>query len=144
MTQTNFEYVGFWARVFATIIDSIVISLALIPLPLIFGNIITIEQGEIVFHTEPLLPSIISSFALVIIFWTRRQDTPGKMIIRAKIADAETGGKPTLGQFIIRYIGYILAILPLGLGLFWVAIDPRKQGWHDKLARTIVIKSHKA
>jgi uncharacterized RDD family membrane protein YckC len=29
----------------------------------------------------------------------------------------------------------------LGLGLIWVAFDPKKQGWHDKLAGTVVIRS---
>jgi len=39
-----------------------------------------------------------------------------------------------------RYFGYFLASIPLGLGLLWVAFDKRKQGWHDKLAGTVVIR----
>ena len=33
-----------------------------------------------------------------------------------------------------------VVMIPLMLGLFWVAWDRRKQGWHDKIARTVVIK----
>ena len=33
-----------------------------------------------------------------------------------------------------------MSTLPLGLGLIWVGIDPKKQGWHDKLAGTVVIR----
>jgi uncharacterized RDD family membrane protein YckC len=29
------------------------------------------------------------------------------------------------------------------MGLLWVAFDPRKQGWHDKLAGTVVIRSRR-
>jgi uncharacterized RDD family membrane protein YckC len=31
-------------------------------------------------------------------------------------------------------------MLPLCLGIFWVGWDKRKQGWHDKIAGTLVIK----
>ena len=51
-----------------------------------------------------------------------------------------TGQKPSLGQFIGRYLAYFLAIIPAGIGLLWVAFDDRKQGWHDKLARTVLIR----
>ena len=83
-------------------------------------------------------------------FWICKRATPGKRIIRAKIIDARTGGWPTNAQFLVRYIGYIILALPLWLGFIWVslplclgfiwaAFDKRKQGWHDKIARTIVI-----
>jgi uncharacterized RDD family membrane protein YckC len=75
----------------------------------------------------------------VIVYWFYRQATPGKMAISARIVDAKTGEKPSLQQYIIRYVGYVVAFLPLGLGIFWVAWDKKKQGWHDKLAGTVVI-----
>ena len=63
------------------------------------------------------------------------------MATKLTIVDADTGGKPSNGQFIIRYIGYYLAILPLFLGIIWVGIDKRKQGLHDKLAGTVVLRN---
>jgi uncharacterized RDD family membrane protein YckC len=44
------------------------------------------------------------------------------------------------GQMVMRYIGYYISTIPLLLGLIWVGIDSRKQGWHDKLAGTVVIR----
>lgn len=76
---------------------------------------------------------------IVLGFWTWRQATPGKMAIKSKIVDAITGGKPTLKQWILRYIGYYVSLIPFGLGYFWVAFDKRKQGWHDKIAGTLVV-----
>ena len=44
-----------------------------------------------------------------------------------------------MGQAILRYIGYIVSALALSIGFIWIAIDKRRQGWHDKIARTYVI-----
>ena len=49
----------------------------------------------------------------VIIFWMYRQATPGKMVINAKIVDAKTGGKPSTGQLIGRYLAYYVSTIPL-------------------------------
>ena len=62
------------------------------------------------------------------------------MVISAKIVDAKTGQKPSTSQFIVRYVGYILSMIPLFLGFFWIAWDSKKQGWHDKVAGTVVIR----
>jgi hypothetical protein len=82
-----------------------------------------------------VLPAVV-----VVIFWLTRQATPGKMAIAARIVDAKTGGKPSTSQLLIRYVGYFVSSIPFGLGLFWVAFDARKQGWHDKMAGTVVVR----
>jgi uncharacterized RDD family membrane protein YckC len=89
---------------------------------------------------EGLVLETIVTALVVIIFWAARQATPGKMAISATIVDAETGKRPTTGQFIGRYFGYYVSLIPFGLGLIWVGIDARKQGWHDKLAGTVVVR----
>ena len=76
----------------------------------------------------------------VIAFWALKSATPGKMAFSAIIVDARTGAKPSVPQFIARYFCYIIAALPLLLGIIWVGIDRRKQGWHDKIAGTVVIR----
>jgi uncharacterized RDD family membrane protein YckC len=68
------------------------------------------------------------------------QATPGKMAITAKVVDAATGERASMAQLIMRYFAYFISSLPLGLGFIWVAFDKRKQGWHDKIAGTVVIK----
>jgi uncharacterized RDD family membrane protein YckC len=77
---------------------------------------------------------------VIIVFWSYRSATPGKMILRLTIVDASTGASPSTRQFVLRYLGYYLATIPLLLGILWVGIDRRKQGWHDKLAGTVVIR----
>jgi uncharacterized RDD family membrane protein YckC len=89
-------------------------------------------------HTN-LWDSLVLAVAIVA-FWVVKNATPGKMVIRAKIVDAKTGGAPSLSQYVIRYLGYYLSMIPLFLGFLWVAFDPKKQGWHDKLAGTVVVR----
>ncbi len=137
------EYVGFWARVGATLLDTVWVMLVVTPLlALVYGaGYFTLEHA--LSGTTDLRDLLISygvPAVLVIAFWRGKLATPGKMAIHAQIVDAKTLGPPSTGQLVIRYVGYFVSTLPLCLGLLWVAIDPRKQGWHDKLADTVVIR----
>ena len=62
------------------------------------------------------------------------------MALGVRIVDAADGGRPDTAQFIGRYVASVLSLLALGLGYFWIVVDPRKQGWHDKLAGTVVVR----
>jgi uncharacterized RDD family membrane protein YckC len=62
------------------------------------------------------------------------------MALRLRVVDARTGQAITTGKAIGRYLGYYVSALPLLLGFIWVGIDKRKQGFHDKLAGTVVIR----
>ena len=62
------------------------------------------------------------------------------MLLSAKIVDASTFGPPSTGKLIGRYFAYLVSIVPMFLGFLWIAFDKRKQGWHDKLAGTVVIR----
>ena len=74
------------------------------------------------------------------LFWHYKSATPGKMVISAVVVDATTFGRPSLPQLIGRYVGYYVSAIPLMIGIIWVAFDKRKQGWHDKMANTVVIR----
>jgi uncharacterized RDD family membrane protein YckC len=56
-----------------------------------------------------------------------------------KIVDAKTGADPSVTQCLLRFLGYFVSIFTL-LGFLAIATDSRKQGWHDKIAGTVVIK----
>ena len=60
--------------------------------------------------------------------------------MRLRVVDADTGQALSTPQAIGRYLGYYVSILPLMLGIFWVGIDKKKQGFHDKLAGTVVVR----
>jgi uncharacterized RDD family membrane protein YckC len=137
------EYVGFWARVGAALVDSLLILLLIAPiLYAIYGPGYFLDVGGARGAADVLLNFVLPAIA-VILFWHFRQATPGKMLIRARIVDAVTGATPTTGQLIGRYFAYYVSIIPFGLGLLWVAFDGRKQGWHDKLAGTVVVRDRR-
>ena len=140
MRENELEYVGFWARVGASIIDIILVMLITLPILLgIYGSeYFTSEQliaGPADFLISWVLPAVAT-----ILFWLHKQATPGKMAVTARVVDAKTGNTLSVGQCLGRYLAYFVSSIPLGLGLIWVAFDPKKQGWHDKLAGTVVIR----
>jgi uncharacterized RDD family membrane protein YckC len=140
INESELEYVGFWPRLGASIIDTILVIVICYPLlTLIYGkqywSSTVLVQGPADILLNWVLPAI-----AVVLFWVYRQATPGKMAIRARIVDARTGGRPSTGQLIGRYFAYYLSTIPLMLGFLWIAFDPRKQGWHDKLANTVVVR----
>ena len=134
-------YVGFRVRFGASIIDTIIVMAFTYPiLYLIYGgeyfNSSASVQGGADFILSYLLPIV-----AVILFWIYKSATPGKIMLSVKIVDVKTGEKPSTKQFIIRYLGYYVSLMPLGLGFFWIIWDEKKQGWHDKMAGTVVIRS---
>lgn len=140
MDSPDFEYAGFWIRLWASVIDSVLIGILILPvLTAVYGPQYWSSGGFVQGPVDFLL-SWVAPAVVVLLFWLTRQATPGKMAISARIVDAKTGGKPSSGQLIARYLGYFVSTLPFLLGFFWVAFDPRKQGWHDKLAGTAVIR----
>jgi len=132
------HYVGFWLRVVASIVDSLLVSFLIYPLLYTFGVLDPVAAGG----SRPL--ALLINFVLpaiaVIMFWIYKSATPGKMVIGAAIVDAETLGKPSPGQLVGRYLAYYLSTAVLMLGFLWIAFDRRKQGWHDKLAGTVVVR----
>lgn len=68
--------------------------------------------------------------------------TPGKMLLGIVVVQT-TGEKITPGIAFLRWVGYIISSLFLYLGFIWIAFDGKKQGWHDKIAGTMVVHAIK-
>ncbi len=147
----EYEFVGFWSRLGASIFDTVLFSIALLflPWPNIERNIesystqteqmdlstwsATLTSGDTLWHYLPLL-------IITVLFWRYRAATPGKMLIGARIVDAKTGNNISTLQSLIRYVAYYLSAFVFMLGFIWIGFDGRKQGWHDKIAGTVVIR----
>lgn len=141
MEESNLEYVGFWARVGASLIDGVIVCAITFPaLHAMYGAAYWGDRSLVQGPADLLISWVLPAVA-VIIFWHRWQATPGKMAVSARVVDARTGGRPTSGQLIGRYFAYFVSMIPLCMGLLWVAWDPKKQGWHDKLAGTVVVRA---
>ena len=130
------EYVGFWPRVGAALIDTLALMFLVTPLAVwYFGIGWANAEGATAFVINWILPGV-----AIVLFWHYKSATPGKMVISAVIVDATTFAKPSLAQLVGRYVGYYVSAISLMIGIIWVAFDKRKQGWHDKMANTVVIR----
>jgi uncharacterized RDD family membrane protein YckC len=148
------RYAGFWIRFVASVIDTLLVSLIVVPLlwkiygSVYFQDYADLLQGRIDLAADrpmfagpaDMLVSLVLPALGIVIFWIARQATPGKMALSLRIVDANTRAPLSRAQAIVRYLGYYVSMLGLMLGFLWIAFDARKQGWHDKLARTIVIR----
>lgn len=125
--ESTMEYAGFWRRFGAYIIDAIILGVITQPFQLISAEAAGYIGGII-------------SLVYIIGFWTWRGQTPGKMALGVRII--KTDGSPIgLGTAILRYIGYIVSAIILLIGYFMIAWDSKKQGLHDKIAGTYVVKT---
>jgi uncharacterized RDD family membrane protein YckC len=137
------KYAGFWIRVVAALIDSILFLIITFPLLILIygmGYFSEVQASRVPGFWDFIISYVLPAVA-IIVFWIYRSATPGKMMVKVKIVDAKTGEQPSTGQCIGRYFAYFVSSIPLGLGIIWVAFDKRKRGWHDMLAGTVVIRN---
>jgi uncharacterized RDD family membrane protein YckC len=88
-----------------------------------------------------LIINILIVGALIVAAWRYWGSTPGKMVFGLKIVDGTTLEKPSISQHIIRFIGYFVSFIPLGLGYLIIPFNKKKKGLHDFMADTAVIYS---
>lgn len=141
MDESEVEYAGFWVRVGAAIIDTLLIMVITIPILAFIYGWKYFDSEKLIAGPADLLISWVFPAVAVVWFWTQRQATPGKAALSLRVLDADSGENLSIGQSIGRYLGYFVSIIPFGLGLLWVGLDRRKQGWHDKLAHTVVVRA---
>lgn len=140
MDIENYEYAGFWVRFSAFLIDLLIMTIVIYaPLSYIYGAEYWNHPSYIHGFWDFVLGYVLPCVATIWL-WHRFLGTPGKMALRLRIVHAETGQPMSVGQSIGRYFAYILSMLPICLGFIWIGVDGRKQGWHDKLANSVVIR----
>ena len=146
------DYAGFWVRSLAFAIDGVILGVVIWVLealwPLVFGRgwlggaaDVTISYGEAsgIYWTLAVLVPFLIVVAYFMCFWRWRGQTPGKMVTKVKIVRF-TGEGIRWGDAVMRFFGYIISVLIVLAGFFWVAYDSRRQGLHDKIADTYVIR----
>jgi len=126
------HYAGFWRRAAATMLDSI-----------IFTVLAGLLLGPVYLNAEfwSLEGLLINALwlGLTAWLWLKFLGTPGKLLLDCQVVDAQSFKPMSARQAVLRYFAYIVSLLPLGLGFLWVAWDKRKQSFHDKIAKTVVL-----
>ncbi|MDA1215598.1 MAG: RDD family protein [Chloroflexi bacterium] len=119
------EYAGFWIRFAAFIIDGVIVSAG--------GWILVVLSF-------PSSLVWILSVAYAVLFIGLRGQTPGKMALGLQVIKPGYD-VPGIGTALMReVVGKIVSTITLLIGFIWVAFDPQKQGFHDKIAGTYVVR----
>lgn len=64
--------------------------------------------------------------------------TIGKLMMGIRIVSLD-GERLNAGRAFLRWAGYLLGAVLFMLGFLWAVVDPNRMGWHDHLARTMVV-----
>jgi uncharacterized RDD family membrane protein YckC len=149
-------YAGFWIRLVARLIDGVVIGIPTAVLVGVFiaasgiplANTDTSNQGAqtaaaALFGGAFLLLYLIVlavQIAYWIYFWGSSGATLGMRVLHLRVVDAVTGAPIGYGRATVRFLMSIVNSWACYIGWIWVAFDPRKQGWHDKVANSVVLQ----
>lgn len=142
-------YAGFWYRALAAIIDTVLCQLVaiIIVLPLAFALGASMADSASMYEIEVAGEALGYILGLVIQWlWftisesSRWQASLGKKLLGLKVTDV-TGKRIGFGKANARYWSKIISLLILFIGYLMVAFTEKKQGLHDKIAGTLVIKS---
>lgn len=138
------EYAGMWRRNWASTVDTLLLVpvFLLVHLAVMAGTVGGLlqlprphtTQFWVYYSLQLLVPLVITAW-----FWAFRGATPGKQMMGLRVIDIQTGGNLRFDMAVLRYLGYIVSALPLGLGFLWSELDPQKQTWHDKMALSLVV-----
>ncbi len=131
-TYVTTEKVGFWPRALATIIDGVLLGIVGAILGGLVGNGGTTGNGL----------GFVLGIAYYMYFWSSygHGQTLGKRALSIRVVKTD-GTELTITDALIRYVGLLISFFCLFIGVIWVAFDANKQGWHDKIAKTYVVKA---
>ena len=158
------QYAGFISRTVGVVIDFVIVYLGIIMvawftqgalsmvgidvsncqasdivLPFVLLKTITCYAGHwFLIGLAALGPSI-----YFVLFWTLGGQTIGDYTVGVKIVRTD-GGDVGFVRAVIRWLGFLLCLLTLGIGFVWVIIDDKREGWHDKIAHTCVVYAWQA
>lgn len=128
------EYAGFWLRVAAYLIDSIIIG---IPMYLIYGTIggSFLEPNAL----SQVIGGVLGVFYFIYLESSEKQATFGKQAVGIIVTDMD-GNRITGGQAAGRYFGKIVSGLILLIGFMMAGFTDKKQALHDIMANTLVVR----
>lgn len=155
--QPQTAYAGFWIRLVSRVVDGFIIG---IPLTIILFILIAVTGGAISATSSAdqntqnaaagaaggglaifYIIAILAYAGYQIYFWGTSGQTIAMRLFHLKVVDANTGAPIGLGRAIVRWLMSLVNSWACYIGWIWVAFDARKQGWHDKVASSVVLQT---
>jgi len=125
---------GWWTRALAIFIDAIGVGIIAGAVSGILGNGPTSSQYEGL--------STLFEAAYFTYFWSAagKGQTLGSRALKIRVVKTDGSYLDYVGAF-LRYVGFVISVVVFLIGVIWAAFDGQKQGWHDKIAGTYVVKA---
>jgi uncharacterized RDD family membrane protein YckC len=116
---------GFWIRMAALLLDLLLVGILM----------------SMLHHSSNLELVVLAIYGALM--WKLRGTTVGGLVFHLQVIRVD--GRPIDWETaIVRALGCFLSMVVAGLGFFWIAFDSGKQGWHDKIAGTAVVRVPRA
>jgi uncharacterized RDD family membrane protein YckC len=139
------SYGSRFGRLIAYILDGLVMGVVLgIPYSIAMGLLVGASGSS---DSAALIGMVIMIVVLAAFllwkpwFWSHGGQTPAYKLLGLRVVRAADGGPVGMGQGIGRMLGYFVSNIVFSLGFVWILFDSKRQGWHDKLAGTVVISA---
>src|SRR5262245_13210433 len=153
--QPQATYAGFWIRLISRLVDGLIVG---IPLSILLFIIIAIG-GALGSNTSDqnaqnaaagvvgggfaffYVVALVGYAGYQIYFWGTSGSTIAMRLFHLKVVDMTTGAPIGMGRAAVRWLMTIVNSWACYIGWIWIAFDARKQGWHDKVASSVVLQT---
>jgi uncharacterized RDD family membrane protein YckC len=141
-SEPSERYVGLVTRAIAFALDAAIINVVAILTAAAISLTLSVVKVPHDVHTAVAavggVAYVVWTVAYFVTFWSTTGQTPGNRVMRIRVQAASGGRLPPRRAF-LRFLGIILATVPLFAGFLPILVDDRRRGIHDMLARTVVL-----
>lgn len=156
------HYAGLISRMLAWMVDALIIAVVITVTGWIsWVTLSTLSSGALFGLSADMLPGLrsvieflrgphLASFLTLlfivgyhVFFISFVGMTPGKALFGVRVVTTQ-GRRISPIRSLVRYLCYFVSAIPLFLGFIWILVDDQRQGWHDKIAGTVVIYTWEA
>jgi uncharacterized RDD family membrane protein YckC len=137
-------YASVGRRWVAAFVDGVIIGLGSLVITIPLSIMAGVSQNDTLSTVSGMIGQLITlvlSYGYYVYMISSRGQTLGKMALGIKVVKIGTDQKPEFtSAFLREVVGKMLSGIVFGLGYLWAIWDKDKQSWHDKIAKTIVVK----
>ena len=119
----NGNLAGWWRRLLQYLIDGLIVGIV----------------GRFVFGGSEFFEVLLSAAYWIFFIGYDRHATLAMRLLRIHVVPSDGRPEVTYADAAIRFLMMLVSAIPLGLGFLWAAWDHRRRGWHDMVARTLVV-----
>lgn len=137
--RENITLASIPSRAMAFVIDEVIVSILFIAIYWDkFTNSANVEQTVILMNTMVMYVMLIKVLYHGFFVWMYGA-TPGKMVAKIRVIYMYDLDNPSPGQALLRALVRVVSETIFYLGFVWAMLNPKREGWHDKAARTLVV-----